>query len=740
MPLTYTPRDLDYIPPPGQEVARLETHHDDLFHTTDTPRRAWNRPLDLPPEDATLGLCARHRLMDLKRSDFGPRPFNQQLPPEWHLGTYDEVAARRSWCKLCQLIAEVCNGIAWTDQADIVMSWVGDVRWKKKASPNDDLTDPVGGMETWETLRLTVRSIMIGRAPAFTPFDLVPLGKKGELFQGRRLDQDQINVDLVRTWLKCCREWHGAECSHWMRQQSALPTFSPFIRLIDLEENCLVERNNLVPYVALSYVWGRVKVFKTCEKDIDKLRLPGGVEEKKFLFPRSIRDAMTLAQKIGYRYIWIDSICIIQDDDTDTYQNLDKRHQIGQMGKIYQYADLTIVAASGEDANAGLPGVEAGTREARQKEVKISEDLGIVNRSVAWPDALLKTTWEQRGWTYQERILSLRYMYFVDDTVHFQCQRATWSEDFAAECRDLDLTAADQVVNFSIVPSEVPPTVELRPHLKFQLKRYPELVGQYTCRNMTFITDRVNGIQGILNVIKDHFFSQNVEFVHGMPTGELLHPGLLWRPRREPKRIHMDEKTERPLWPSWAWAGWTIPVYYDSGADFSANSTGRYRAEISLGPDPYFLHLKARVARFRLMIEDRGNEDAVPPLPRVRPTRLTRYAITHTTNPEGGDHEWIGSIWLSWSHRRKFVEQRLSLISKVTHEFILLSDADGFEPEELVQAATAEKRAVVNVMMIERKDDPGTDGRVRIERAGVGRMYRDAWDRVEEKWERFELG
>lgn len=140
------------------------------------------------------------------------------------------------------------------------------------------------------------------------------------------------------------------------------------------------------------------------------------------------------------------------------------------------------------------------------------------------------------------------------------------------------------------------------------------------------------------------------------------------------------------------------------------------------------------------MIEDRGNEDAVPPLPRVRPTRLTRYAITHATNPEGGDHEWIGSIWLSWSHRKKFVEQRLSLISKVTHEFILLSDADGFEQEELVQAATAEKRAVVNVMMIERKDDPGTDGRGRIERAGVGRMYRDAWDRVEEKWERFELG
>ncbi|KAK3345596.1 LOW QUALITY PROTEIN: heterokaryon incompatibility protein-domain-containing protein [Neurospora tetraspora] len=714
MPLSYIARDIDYVPPPGQEVTRLETHHDDLFQTTDLPRRAWNRPLNLPPEDPTLGLCARHCLMDLKRSDFGPRPFSQQFPPDWYLGTYNEVAARGSWCKMCQLIAEACDDIAWPDQADTVMSWVRDVRWRKKASPDNDLDNGVESTETWETLRLAVRSTMIGRAPAFTPFDLVPLGREGEPFQGRRLDEGQIDIDRVMTWLKFCREWHGT-AQQSLSESTTVPTFGPFIRLIDLEENCLVERNDIVPYVALSYVWGRVEVFKTREENIDELRIPGGILEKEFLFPRSLRDAMTLARRLGYRYIWIDSICIIQNDDTDTYKNLDKRHQIGQMGKIYQYADLTIVAASGEDANAGLPGVEPGTREAKQKQVKISEDLTIMNRSRAWPDALLRTTWEERGWTYQERILSLRYMYFVDDTVHFQCQQAAWSEDFAAESPDLDLSAADQVVNFSIVPTEVPPTVDLRPNLKFQLKRYPELVGQYTCRNMTFITDRVNGIQGILNVIKDHFFSQDVEFVHGMPTGELLHPGLLWRPRLEPKRIRLDERKGRPLWPSWAWAGWTVPVYYDYGADFSANST-----DISLGPDPYFLHLKARVARFRLMIEDRGNEDAVPPLPRVRPTRLTRYAITHATNPDGG------SIWLTWSYRRKFVEHELKLISK----FIILSDADGFEREELVQAATAEKRAVVN-------EDPGTDGRVRIERAGVGRMYRDAWDL---EWERFELG
>ncbi|KAK3396866.1 heterokaryon incompatibility protein-domain-containing protein [Sordaria brevicollis] len=752
MPLSYIPRGPDYIPPPGsnQAVTRLETPLADYLplHPTSNniPLRSWNRPLTLPPEDPSLSLCARHRLMNLQPSDFGPRRYSKELPPEWYLGTYNEIAERGKWCKLCWLVAQGCEGVVRRDECDVVVSWVGDCRFRRKGEKTETET------EIWETLALRVRSVMIGRVPPFTPFDIVPLADNGrELWTGRRMKEGgQIDIERVREWLRCCGSWHGGECSHILKQQQQSEDpkgamFDPFIRLIDLGESCLVEKKELVPYVALSYVWGRVKVFKTLEENIDQLKTPGGVEKRRSEFPRSIQDAMTFAQNLGYRYIWIDSICIIQDDDTEAYTNHDKKHQIGQMGKIYQYADLTVVAASGEDANAGLPGVESGTaREHKQKVVELSDGFRVMNRSIAWPDALLRTTWEERGWTYQERILSLRYMYFVDGTVHFQCQRATWSEDFAAESPDLELSAADQVVQFSHIPSEVPPAVELRPNLKFQLKRYPELVGQYTCRNMTFITDRVNGIQGILNVIRDHFFSEDVEFVHGMPTGKLLHPGLLWRPRLEPKRIQMDEKTKRPMWPSWSWAGWTIPVYYDYGADFSlANHTGRYQADITLSPsDPYFLHLTARVGRFRLMIEDRGNEDAVPPLPRVRPTRLTRYAITHATNPdEERDDEWIGSIWLTWSYRRKFVEHQLKLISRVTQEFIILSDAEkGFEREELVQAATAERREVVNVMMIERREGMGADGRVRIERAGVGRMYKDVWERVEERWERFELG
>jgi len=54
---------------------------------------------------------------------------------------------------------------------------------------------------------------------------------------------------------------------------------------------------------------------------------------------------------MGERYLWVDALCIIQDD------SMDKEWQIARMGSIYSSAVFTIVAACGVDADAGLPGV-----------------------------------------------------------------------------------------------------------------------------------------------------------------------------------------------------------------------------------------------------------------------------------------------------------------------------------------------------------------------------------------------
>jgi hypothetical protein len=71
-------------------------------------------------------------------------------------------------------------------------------------------------------------------------------------------------------------------------------------------------------------------------------------------FPRSIQETITFVSELGERYLWIDSLCIVQDDETV------KHGQVMNMEAIYGNASFTIIAAGGEDADAGLPGVVPG--------------------------------------------------------------------------------------------------------------------------------------------------------------------------------------------------------------------------------------------------------------------------------------------------------------------------------------------------------------------------------------------
>ena len=85
---------------------------------------------------------------------------------------------------------------------------------------------------------------------------------------------------------------------------------------------------------------------------------PRGLTPHIVKIPKTILDAIYFTEKISERYLWVDSLCIIQDDAEA------KHHQIRRMDEIYSGATATIIAANGENANSRLPGLERGTRKA----------------------------------------------------------------------------------------------------------------------------------------------------------------------------------------------------------------------------------------------------------------------------------------------------------------------------------------------------------------------------------------
>jgi hypothetical protein len=111
----------------------------------------------------------------------------------------------------------------------------------------------------------------------------------------------------------------------------------------------------------------------------------------RYQLPAVITDAMLLTAEIGERYLWIDSLCIIQDDVT-------KRHAtINNMNLIYGNAILTIIAAEGSAATAGLPGVGTRPRSQKQEHAVVGPHLKlIVPHSLK---TLGRTTWATRAWT-----------------------------------------------------------------------------------------------------------------------------------------------------------------------------------------------------------------------------------------------------------------------------------------------------------------------------------------------------
>ena len=159
---------------------------------------------------------------------------------------------------------------------------------------------------------------------------------------GRPFDTRQIDIGMVRQWINCCQISHGDHCS-----SSELPLPSHQIYLIDVEESCLVLAAAESRYIALSYVWGGTAAIKTTKSNLIYLRRPGSIsaDVDNLAIPKTIRDAIRLVLLLGERYLWVDSFCVIQDDQ-DT-----KQLYLNSMASIYANAYFTIVAAAGSHAD-----------------------------------------------------------------------------------------------------------------------------------------------------------------------------------------------------------------------------------------------------------------------------------------------------------------------------------------------------------------------------------------------------
>lgn len=170
-----------------------------------------------------------------------------------------------------------------------------------------------------------------------------------EPYFARKVEKKQINVDMVRGWLARCTKNH--DCYPSPSHQFCAPVTPPLFRVIDVQQMCIMSPPEACRYLTLSYVWGSKPLFLTIKANVVELSSPGGLKNHWSELSPTIRDAILFTDQIEERYLWVDSLCIVQDGGDEV---LDAIHS---MDLVYTQALAMICACDDQAPDVGLQGV-----------------------------------------------------------------------------------------------------------------------------------------------------------------------------------------------------------------------------------------------------------------------------------------------------------------------------------------------------------------------------------------------
>lgn len=394
-------------------------------------------------------------------------------------------------------------------------------------------------------------------------------------------------VIKIRAWLEQCNTNHGAHCYDPAADNA---TFRP-MWLIDCVDGKLVRSRPGDQYVALSYVWeppGRRLPVMCMASNVPALEQKIPEDD----LPQAIVDAMWLTRKLSLSLLWVDRLCIVQDDERE------KDRHVRNMAYIFANAYLTIVAASGNAADR-LGGLDK--KPAAAKSPKPAN--GSHNELIAG------SKWNMRAWTVEEALYMRRAVFIFEDTVTWECHCDTFQ---GAQSRLRMLKPGSGHKCASRLGSA---------HLAFQHSPWPDMddyarvVMDYTMRRLSFVEDTPRAFAGITSVLSKVFPGG---FVWGMPV-MFFEVALLWQPQISIKRKTLPlDNTHLNALPSWSWMGWyfdDIPVdllLWRAAADYVESSPPFRRGASSRRFQSQF-HYRLRSIGIEWTITDRTVDTPLVP-------------------------------------------------------------------------------------------------------------------------------
>ncbi|KAG8666722.1 hypothetical protein FPOAC2_11843 [Fusarium poae] len=363
------------------------------------------------------------------------------------------------------------------------------------------------------------------------------------------------NLQLASKWIKKCVRSHHM-CGAYQSQQSGWrPKRLVYVGSESQQPRLIIPSKDsvAVSYVALSYSWGSGYNFTLSLNNIHDFQK----EIPAASLPNTIQDAITTTKTLGYEYIWIDALCIIQDSKEDWIE------QSSKMGDIYGSAAFTLAAA-------GNPNVK-DKMSCRRDPRAIRPCVANINTtypglSYPWaiypnqPERLLISTINEsplsrRAWALQELLVSPRTLLFGPKQMVWSCTTVEASETFPLGLDPKFSTPLNEDTSLSHLRQKL---MRMSKEDESPSEFWDSFLFRYTRAKLTVGSDTLVALQGIVERIitiagtnpSPEGVPRTIDYVAGLWHDRNFQRSLLWRPKSGLPRHRPD--TYRA--PSWSWA------------------------------------------------------------------------------------------------------------------------------------------------------------------------------------------
>lgn len=483
-----------------------------------------------------LGLC-----LELERLE-------SSLVPQSFFTTFEYIDVLCSATLGCHLCSLFCSSARW-DFRDTDYTLFGlCVRYELTRNSNTSdlfnlrlcLTDgKIWTIEGTDTLHMYPRNqveVKNWEAPP-SGFPHASLG---------RSTGDPETTAVARAWLQKCLQEHS-ECRETDEETDKETRTKLPARLLDLEGGIKLvdytETGENTPYVTLSHCWGKAHLICLLESNEDQFRR-GDITG----LPKTFLEAIQVTRDLGYRYIWIDSLCIIQDSEN----GVDWLHQAKNMAFFYTNSVFTIAALKSSGSRQGCFTAE---RSPLGRRALHHSGLGIS----VWPGSS-RSMWEtevgrigfgasplhSRAWVVQERYSSPRTLLYGKNGIYWECRSAQASETHYREveprAEENKKTWLQRLLRFGLVREEDEFDGES------WMKHWKGLLSAYSSCELTKYTDKIIAVTGLVSLIEARS-SPSRRCIWGLWDHDLPRMAL-WN--RSPDSTQTGLTDEN--FPSWSWA------------------------------------------------------------------------------------------------------------------------------------------------------------------------------------------